>query len=83
MHATRLEEGAALIGQSIMSAKLRNRFGIVVLAIQRDGAFLPNPDPKEELRAGDVLILIGRQESTTQLRDLVKTPADGSGVAQE
>jgi voltage-gated potassium channel len=83
LHATRLEEGAALIGQSIMSAKLRNRFGIVVLAIQRDGAFLPNPDPSEELRADDVLILIGHHESAVRLRDLVEAPAEESGVARE
>ncbi|MCK4305096.1 MAG: potassium channel protein [Candidatus Eisenbacteria sp.] len=81
MHAIRLESGVPLIGQTIQGAKLRNKFDIVVLAIRRDGAFLPNPDPGEQLRAKDILILIGLPDKVECLRGLVEVRADGARVS--
>lgn len=70
LHAVHLPEGAPLVGTTIMRSKIREKFGAVVLAIQREGGVHPNPGPGEELRAGDLLILIGHRKQIEQLQAL-------------
>jgi len=71
LQAVRLAPGAPLIGETIQGAQLRDRFGIVVIAIQREGRVRPNPGPREPLHEGDVLILIGVPARVEELRQLV------------
>ena len=75
LHAVRLEEGAGLIGRSILASRLREEYGIVVLAIQRGGRYLPNPRADEVLRRGDILILIGEPERVAGLRATLEDSA--------
>ena len=50
-------------GQALAASGLREGSGATVVAIQRaDGEVLVNPAPETELRAGDLLVLIGRRE---------------------
>ena len=69
----RLEEvevppASAFLGQSLRSARVRDRTGALILALRLpDGTFLTNPDPDTVLVAGQVLIAIGTGE---QLRTL-------------
>lgn len=59
---------SALVGQSLLSANLRHRFGVIVVAIQRaDLQMQFNPDPDTEIRAGDKLVVLGKQDSLKQL----------------
>jgi voltage-gated potassium channel len=76
LHTLRLEPGGPLDGHSLSDCGLRHEFGIVVLAIHRDGAFMPNPGGEEQLRAGDILLVIGLPEQVERLR---REPA-GSGA---
>ncbi len=56
-------EGSKLKGLSIADAQLRSDFGVIVVAIRRDGEhMLFNPGPREQLLAGDVLVLMGQDE---------------------
>lgn len=56
-------EGSKLKGLSIADAQLRSDFGVIVVAIRRDGEhMLFNPGPHEQLLAGDVLVLMGKDE---------------------
>jgi voltage-gated potassium channel len=49
-------------GKSLQSSGLRRDYGIIVVAIKRkDGELLVNPSPEEALKAGDVLIALGKR----------------------
>ncbi|MEO6212186.1 MAG: potassium channel protein [Vicinamibacterales bacterium] len=68
MEQVLIAEGAELAGQSLIDAGLRQRFGVVVVGIQRaDGRMDFNPAPESAMLPGDHLVVLGRAES---LRDL-------------
>lgn len=57
-----------LVDQSVLKAGLRQRFGVVVVGIQRkDRRMEFNPEPDTVLRAEDKLVVLGRSESLKQL----------------
>ena len=59
---------SALADQSILDAKLRDRFGVIVVAIQRgDQQMEFNPAPITSMRSGDRLVVLGRPDSLKQL----------------
>ncbi len=77
LHAIRLEPGAKLEGHTLESARLRNEYDVVVLAIQHAGSpILPNPGPRETFKGDDLLILIGKPEQVERLREWVEVPED-------
>ncbi|MDD2903923.1 MAG: cation:proton antiporter [Syntrophales bacterium] len=55
----RLADQAPLAGKSLSQMELRKRYGLTVLAIRRDGQMLPNPEPDMQLKAQDLLIVMG------------------------
>jgi voltage-gated potassium channel len=69
----RIEEvnviGGSLIGSSLRDAKIRERFGMSVLALKvaEDQPWNYNPDASESLRAGMTMVVLG---SPTQVKDL-------------
>ncbi len=59
---------SALAGRTILEANLRQRFGVIVVGIQRDAGKMEfNPAPDAVMRAADQLVVLGRPE---QLKDL-------------
>ena len=59
---------SALAGQSFLEAYLRQRFGIIVVGIQRQDRRIDfNPDPDARMHAGDKLVVLGRPESLRRL----------------
>lgn len=57
-----------LVDQSLLGATLRQRFGVVVIGIQRkDRRMEFNPEPDTALRAGDKLVVLGRTDSLKAL----------------
>ncbi len=68
MEEFRVASGSALAGNTIEGARIRTRYGLIVVAIKRpDGPMLFNPDPGEKMEPGDVLVLLGPED---QVRDL-------------
>jgi CPA2 family monovalent cation:H+ antiporter-2 len=71
-----LPPGAAAHGRRIRELQLRTATGASIVGIERAGTNLLNPDPDEELRTGDHILLLGHP---TQLdaaeRTLVQPPA--------
>jgi voltage-gated potassium channel len=68
MEQVSLGPQSALSGQSIVESNLRQRFGVIVVGIQRDAGKMEfNPAPDAVMRAGDQLVVLGRPE---QLKDL-------------
>jgi voltage-gated potassium channel len=59
---------SALSGRSIVEANLRQRFGVIVVGIQRDAGKMEfNPAPDAVMRAGDQLVVLGRPEQLKHL----------------
>jgi voltage-gated potassium channel len=59
---------SALAGRTIVEANVRQRFGVIVVGIQREGGRMEfNPPHDAVMRAGDELVVLGRPE---QLKDL-------------
>src|SRR5699024_7004641 len=49
-------------GKSISELKLRNKYGINVIAVKRQDEVIPSPEPDFILKHYDVLVIIGSQE---------------------
>ena len=68
MEEITVAESSSLANQSILDANLRQRFGIIVVAIQRQDLRMEfNPEPDTAIRAGDKLVVLGRPHSLRRL----------------
>jgi voltage-gated potassium channel len=66
-----------LSNRSIVEASLRQRYGVIVVGIQREDSRMEfNPEPDTAIRPGDKLVVLGRPESLKQLA------ADAAGDAR-
>jgi CPA2 family monovalent cation:H+ antiporter-2 len=57
----------------ISELQLRSRTGASIVAIQRQGISLVNPEPHEELLPGDEILLIGRAEQLTAAQNYLSS----------
>ncbi len=74
MEQVQIHEGSSLSGQSILEASLRQRFGVVVVGIQRAGGAMEfNPPPESVMRVNDFLVVLGQART---LRELEAAAAD-------
>ncbi len=81
MEQVEIAEGSVLAGQSIVKANLRQRFGVVVVGIQRsDGRMEFNPSPDAVMRAGDHLVVLGHLDKLRELDAAAgeSTPSPGA-----
>ncbi|MGE5360853.1 MAG: potassium channel family protein [Bacteroidales bacterium] len=63
MEQVSIGAGSGLADRSIVEANLRQRFGVIVVGIQRgDGRMDFNPAPDAIMRAGDQLVVLGQPE---------------------
>jgi voltage-gated potassium channel len=59
---------STLSNQSIVSANLRQRFGVIVVGIQRENRKMEfNPEPDTSIRPGDKLVVLGKPDSLKRL----------------
>ncbi len=54
-----LPEGSALLGKTVVLAEFRRRYGLTVIGLRRGRAAFGHGFVDEELRIGDVLLLVG------------------------
>ena len=60
--------GSALADRSILEGNLRQRFGVIVVGVQRqNGKMEFNPDPETLMRPNDKLVVLGRPDSLKRL----------------
>ena len=75
----RLLASSPLCGQTLAAANVRQRFGVVVVGIQRAGGRMEfNPPSEAAMAAGDHLVVIGRPETLKQLEGV----AAGGGATR-
>lgn len=60
-------EGSPLIGASAAEMRLRDRWGVVLLALSRRGERLRQPLRKARFQSGDLLVLQGRSEELSDI----------------
>ena len=65
-----IPEDSWLAGKALIDSRLRQRFDVHVISIEREGAEFFLPDPNEPLRAGDKLILHCSRENLDTLKGL-------------
>jgi voltage-gated potassium channel len=59
---------STLVDQTLLDANLRQRFGVIVVGIQRTTGHMEfNPAPDGTIHAGDKLVVLGRAASLKQL----------------
>ena len=57
--ALRVDEKSPMVGKTLAQSDLRRKCGVTVVAIRRDSEVLSNPDGDMQIKAGDVLLLLG------------------------
>lgn len=54
-----VHQSSELVGKTLAGAEVRQRFGIIVVALKRGDRSVFNPGPDERIEAGDVLVALG------------------------
>ena len=57
------------VGQTFRTSKMRHDTGIIVLAIKREGSMRFNPEPDDQIAAGDTLIAMGEAAGLRKLEE--------------
>ena len=69
------------VGRTIRALRLRSTTGVTVIAVVRDGTPTTNPPPDWEIRAGDILVLLGSHAQLDQaMRVLGVSDAEDDGL---
>jgi len=72
----RIVAGSSLAARSLIDANLRQRFGVIVVGIERSGGQLEfNPAPECVMQAGDQLLVLGAGSNLRDLEGLASRPA--------
>lgn len=58
-----------LSGQTVQDAQLRNRYGVNIIAVSREGWLTTDITPDYTLSEGDTLVVIGEREKIKKLED--------------
>ncbi|GBC76359.1 Ktr system potassium uptake protein A [bacterium HR07] len=59
-----------LVGKTLLESQLRTRYRVNVIAIKKDNTVNLNPAPQDRLEAGDILVIIGKEEDIQHLSSL-------------
>lgn len=65
-----LSDKSPLTGIELKKSRMRDRFGVTLLAVKRDNTYIINPDPGVIFKAGDLLILCGPPEGLAKMEKL-------------
>lgn len=57
-----IKQGSHISGRSIKELNLRAETGATIIAIQQEGEIYQNPPPEFILKAGDIILLIGKRK---------------------
>jgi len=80
MEQVRLEPASELIGRTILDANLRQRFRVIVVAIQRANGHMEfNPSPESVMHAGDHLVVLGPPDHLRRLEALAGLDRQAQG----
>jgi len=65
--------GSSLDGETLLSSRIKQRTGAMILSILRGQQMISNPSAGEKILAGDLLIVLGLRDQVQQLEKLAAT----------
>ncbi len=77
--AVNIEPTSIIVGKNILELKLREKFTVNIVAIERDLATLVSPHPHTTISGGDTLLVYGSEKDITHLTQFVSTESIHSG----
>ena len=69
-------EGSPAVGQTLAGLEVRQKSGVTVIAVVRDGQSFHNPSPDFRLASGDILVLLGSHKELDEAMWLLNPPAE-------
>ena len=61
-------EGSPLIGKSLEESEIRQRYGLIIVAVKKDsGKMIFNPVASYIIQSGDKLIALGEEDNVSKL----------------
>jgi len=72
-------EGSPAVGQTLAGLEVRQKSGVTVIAVVRDGQSFHNPSPDFRLASGDILVLLGSHKELDEAMWLLSPPAEENG----
>lgn len=65
-------DNSPLAGRNLVESRIRQEFGVIIVAIKPPRAeMIFNPLPTQQISAGDVLVVIGKDEDLVRLRQVL------------
>lgn len=69
----RLADNAPAVGKTLQETALRKKYGVTLLAVNRNFRIISNPAADFEFAAGDVLFLVGETTKIQKIREIFNT----------
>ncbi len=70
LESIKVERGAKIANSKIKDLRIKEKFGVTILAIIRDKKVVSHIGPEDEILAGDTVVVIGNRESLDKLEKL-------------
>jgi TrkA domain protein len=74
---TEIDDGSPVVGETLRTARIRERTGTSVIAIQRGPDTLANPEPDATIEPGDILVTLGTREEQQSLDAYLDRSTEG------
>ena len=66
----KIDQGSCLVGETLLTSEIKPQTGAMILAILRDNQVISNPDAREVILQGDLLIVLGLRDQLHRLEKL-------------
>ncbi len=67
-----VKSGRRMIGKNLIELNIRAKYGCNIVAIRRKNDMIISPDPELDIKAGDILVIIGADKDINRLeKDLI------------
>ena len=73
----RVAPNSTLVGQNFIESNIRGRFDSIVVAIKRGETLMTNPQSREVICAGDIMIVLGQRATLSKLQAWALAENDG------
>lgn len=67
----RLDEKSPIVGKTLSQIELRRKYGVTLLAIERDEKIFSNPEADTVLCRNDILLFLGAPDKINKINDLL------------
>lgn len=74
MEGIHVSPSSPVVNVTLAQSRIREKLGLNIIALKRsEGEMVLNPAPETTIRAGDVLITVGQEETLTKLEEMLNT----------